>query len=439
MRRSTVGRNVREYKRRRKIQERRVSRRKDEFYKTVITDKEKSKEEERRRKIIEEKIVRRISTGPRVKNPASEMKLPPKINLGIQIDGLVWSHGSFACVTKGLARGFHELGATVTLSAWQEKDDGVKIDPIIESMIYKEIPFSVKIRVSHPDSFSALGLDRRIYRIGYGVCETRSIPNKWASEIRNYCDETWVPSTFVKKAFETKVKNVHVVPNGYEPRYFNPHVEPMDLGIKNKFIFLCNAVMQDRKGTSILVNSFLEEFKNDDDVILVLKSYGWGTGEKEWRNNPKLKIIMDPIPDEKMGGLYTAADCFVLPTKAEGFGMPILEAMACGLPVIVTNYSGHLDFCNDDNSFLIKVDHFEPAFGSDGEDWRGVWAVPDSEHLKDLMREAYNSRDMIKQVGMKGYNHVKKKYTWGNIVLEPMIKLMNRHGIHLMDNIVDGT
>jgi len=434
-----VGKNINAYKRRKKIDERRLSRRKDEFYKTGKRNiKSETVEDKRRKKLIEEKIVhKRIAR--EIRNRPSVSIVPPMKRFGIQLDGLVYSHGSFACVTKGLARGFHELGIDVTISAWREKDAGVKIDRIIESMIYKEIPFDVKIRVSHPDSFSALGMNKRIYRIGYGVCETTSIPNHWASEIRNYCDETWVPSTFVKKSFETKVKNVHVVPNGYDPKHFNPHAEPIDFGTKDKFTFLCNAVMQDRKGTSILVNSFLEEFKNDDDVILILKSYGWGEGEKEWRKNPKLKIIMDPIPDEEMGGLYTACDCFVLPTKAEGFGMPILEAMACGIPVITTRYSGHLDFCNDDNSFLIRVDHFEPAFGSDGNDWRGSWAVPDSEHLKDLMREACNSRDTIKQVGMKGYNHVKDRYTWGNIVLEHAIRLMDRCGISLIDNMVDAS
>src|ERR1019366_4544938 len=62
-----------------------------------------------------------------------------------------------------------------------------------------------------------------------------------------------------------------------------------------------------------------------------------------------------------MPRLYASADCFVLPTRGEGFGLPAIEAGACGLPVITTNYSGQTDFLTNDNSYLLQIDGFRNA------------------------------------------------------------------------------
>lgn len=53
------------------------------------------------------------------------------------------------------------------------------------------------------------------------------------------------------------------------------------------------------------------------------------------------------VSDEKLAQIYNAFDLFTLPTGGEGWGLPIAEAMACGIPALITDYSGHLDFCTD--------------------------------------------------------------------------------------------
>ena len=56
---------------------------------------------------------------------------------------------------------------------------------------------------------------------------------------------------------------------------------------------------------------------------------------------------------EELAGLYAACDCLVHPYRGEGFGLPIAEAMACGLPAIVTGYGAAMDFCDERTSYPI--------------------------------------------------------------------------------------
>ena len=87
------------------------------------------------------------------------------------------------------------------------------------------------------------------------------------------------------------------------------------------------------------------------------------------------------------------SDGFVLPTRGEAWGLPILEAMACGLPCIVTDFGGHRAFANATNSYLIEVDALVPVCDplnfDPSSDW-GAWAQPSVEHLQALMRDVFD-------------------------------------------------
>ncbi len=69
---------------------------------------------------------------------------------------------------------------------------------------------------------------------------------------------------------------------------------------------------------------------------------------------PSMTDMTTGIPQETMARMYNALDVFLLPTKGEGFGIPIVEAMACGIPVITTNCTAQKEICAEGGAWMIK-------------------------------------------------------------------------------------
>src|SRR5204862_8049639 len=145
-----------------------------------------------------------------------------------------------------------------------------------------------------------------------------------------------------------------------------------DLGLPGdgqKLLFVGGVIP--RKGVDVLLDAYATAFAGRDDVTLIVKDFGAASVYRsadrgpirEWVDEnrlPRLVHIDDELSDEEMAALYRACDVLVHPYRGEGFGMPVLEAMACGLPVIVTGGGPTDEFCPEDAGWRIRssVAHF---------------------------------------------------------------------------------
>ena len=112
-------------------------------------------------------------------------------------------------------------------------------------------------------------------------------------------------------------------------------------------------------------------------------------------NGAEIIHIDQDMPDTDLASLYRACDCLVAPTRGEGFGLPIAEAMLSRIPVITTNYSGQVDFSTNDTSYLIDY-KLVPSNSHLKSTYRLIdskWAEPNIQHLRKLMRYVYDNRD----------------------------------------------
>lgn len=260
-------------------------------------------------------------------------------------------------------------------------------------------------------------------KIGYSMLEVTGIPREWVRQA-NLMDEVWVPSEFNKVTFKESGVHVpiHVIPLGIDPAYFSPTMRGEKLD--DTFTFLSIFEWGERKAPEILLKAFSDEFSIADPVVLVCKVNNFDGGVNVRSEIEKLglrtgggRIVIAEnaiLKNYDLGALYASADCFVLSTRGEGWGMPILEAMACGLPVIATNWSAQTDFMNEENAFPLEVERMIPASAKcpyyDGFDW----AEPSYEHLRYLMRWVFTNQLEASARGLSAASDVRSKWSWSN-------------------------
>ncbi|MFN2609546.1 MAG: glycosyltransferase [Actinomycetota bacterium] len=256
-------------------------------------------------------------------------------------------------------------------------------------------------------------------RIGWTMLEVTGLPKRWVDGC-NEMDEVWVPASFNIETFKNSGVKVpiHVMPLGVDPNYFHPGIKgfrPSD-----KFVFLSVFEWGERKAPELLIKAFAEEFKHSDDAMLLLSVFNRDPlvnipaeiGKLDIPDSAPITVLINPeFADYQMGALYRSADAFVLPSRGEGWGQPVLEAMACGLPVITTNWSGPTDFVTDETGYMIDY-KMVPAEARcpyyEGFDW----AEPDTDHLKHLMRSLYENPAHAKAKGAIAADHVAANLTW---------------------------
>jgi len=261
------------------------------------------------------------------------------------------------------------------------------------------------------------------------------LPEEWVKVFNEKIDEMWVPSNYVKQVYLDSgidTERVFVIPNGVDTEKFHPEVKPYQLKTKKKFKFLFVGGTIYRKGIDLLLKSYLSTFTKEDDVCLIIKDFGGKSFYKnqtfkqeianliQGKNNPEIEYINETLSEEDLIGLYTACDVLVHPYRGEGFGLPILEAMACGTPTIITNGGAALDFCNKRTSLFVKANkivHKENQIGNKklvNNPW--FWEV-DIQDLSVKMQYAARNPGILQKMGTFASDYTRRNWDWNIVAL----------------------
>lgn len=247
--------------------------------------------------------------------------------------------------------------------------------------------------------FVARNAGNEAYRIARVMYEATEIPTGWTEALHEF-DEIWAPSAWGRRLLVhsgVPMSKVRVMPEGldtqtqFNPRAFNK-TQARGLiyppAVRDHFVFLSVAKWENRKAYKELIEAFSREFSQIEKVSLVLRTTPPRPLAQELqdilgdRDLPKNVWLLGHQPDTRYQLMLAGADAFVLASHGEGWGRPIVEAMAMGLPVITTNWSGPTEFITPVTAYILPVTRLTPVQGLPGSPPTAQWAFIDVKQLR---------------------------------------------------------
>lgn len=247
------------------------------------------------------------------------------------------------------------------------------------------------------DKFPLLGNRRRFFRMVKDRADRIiAISNSTKADLVNYLDIS-----------PEKIEVIYYgVSNSFRPL---SHMEGEELlktryGIRGKFILFVGR-LELHKNVSRLIRAFrilIDRGSRFEYQLVICGEKGSDYGNVlrliEELNLMNRVIIAGHLPEEKLILLYNLADIFVLPSLYEGFGLPVLEAMACGTPVITSNISSLPEVVGDAARLI------------------------DPENLEEIafaMEEVLEDEELRKKMSLKGLERA-KYFSWENTARETL-------------------
>jgi glycosyltransferase involved in cell wall biosynthesis len=312
--------------------------------------------------------------------------------------------------------------------------------------------FDLDLTYTVPQNFPQRFLSSSKCKMAIYAYESSIMPEHW-SKFYHLVDYILPPSKYVADMMERNgcpKDKIVVVPHGVDTELFNPDAAPLPVNTSKKVKFLCVAEPHYRKQLDKLLKVYCENFTCDDDVCLVLKTKIFKNKEKKkefemdlvpvikqlqkkyGKKMPEVKIISKRL--NNIAGLYTACDAFVLMTASEGWGVPYLEALACGIPVIAPRFGGQLQFLNDSNALLTACStrrarkqeqywgaHPKATVGNPDEKEFGKAMVNVYQALQGKDEQLYKQIERNIKNGLEDANNL----TWKN-AMQQIINLANK-------------
>jgi glycosyltransferase involved in cell wall biosynthesis len=333
---------------------------------------------------------------------------------------------AFAMINRRLVDGLRERGHTV--------------HPIAGRADFVPEPVEVFVHHDYTQEFGSVEPPESGHFVAVRTWDFGRYPASWVERIETTCDQVWVYSRWTRRqAVLSGIApgRVRVVPLGVDPTLFRPDGPKLRLETAKafRFLFVGGAVL--RKGVDILLAAYLRAFGASDDVCLVLKDNPkdvFYAGERltaqlgaaaSEPDAPEILHLDRSLSADDVAALYRACTIGVFPYRAEGFALPVLEAMACGTPSLVSGFGACLDFCSEKTSFLLKAKRINlPVMDRFTYNSLGFQETVDEvdfcevpvETLAERMREVYDlwrrSPSAVERLAARGVRVAHGRFTW---------------------------
>jgi autotransporter strand-loop-strand O-heptosyltransferase len=265
-------------------------------------------------------------------------------------------------------------------------------------------------------------------KIAYNVWESTLQPEGYFNKLKDF-DEMWVPSkwqrdcTIAQGYPKDKIKVVH---EGVDVHTFYPDYSATHPLTKDKFTFFLAGRWDYRKSIKEIIETFIKTFDKDVDVELIVSvdnpfsNDGLKSTEERLKHygleDDRIKILHFP-PREEYIRLLKSCNVFVSCARAEGWNLPLIEAMACGTPSIYSNCSGQLEFA-EGRGIPVRISHELPVSASTYNHFNenvGNYYEPDFNHLSEMMKLSYEKYDTFKRLALIDSETIRKEFSWEHV------------------------
>ena len=281
----------------------------------------------------------------------------------------------------------------------------------------------------------------------WAIFESDLLPRQYIAMLLK-ADLVWTPSKWAKKVLVANglpQEKIEVVPEGIDHYIFHPFER--NINDSGYYRFLALGKYEQRKGYDQLLEAFRKAFSTNPKVELLIKADFFSDDERadtELQNKIKniglnnIKIIKGAIDAKDLLVLYSYADGFVLPSRAEGWGLTLVEAIACGLPTATINYSGQTEFLSKIPDLYLQIKHklvpivdpiFQSHWASDNGNY-GNWAEADTDDLAAQMLDMVNSQAKWSEYALRASAIIRAEFNWSKAVDIAIESLMKAQILH---------
>jgi len=268
-------------------------------------------------------------------------------------------------------------------------------------------------------------------KIAYNVWETTRYQDDFFERLKTF-DQVWVPTQWQKDCTveqgmpEWKVK---VVPEGVDVKTYKPKNYVVSNPVNRPFRFILVGRWDYRKATKEIIETFTKTFSEDENVELLINvdnpfAYdGMNSTEERLERygikHSRVKVIHHSSKEEYIE-ILKSVDVFISCARGEGWNLPLIEAMSCGIPSMYSNWGGQLEFARG-RGIPIDIVGEVPAnvqgndkYFSWTENAPGNFAEPDFNDLSKKMRDVINNYTVYKKKSLDESDEIRKIFTWEN-------------------------
>lgn len=297
------------------------------------------------------------------------------------------------------------------------------------------------------------------YVVGRFMFEGEGALPKTFLDACHFVNEVWVPSAFHQRVLGSNgvdASKIHIIPEAVPGEVMAASAyEPLPVMGVHGFVFLSVFKFEDRKGWRELVHAYCAAFSSADNVTLLLHTYLYNPPEElkakslwdtavmhrliddhlsrvgcgtEKNRRPTIVFTGRSLTHFELLRLYRTADAYVSAHWGEGWGLPLSEAMAMGLPTVATNYSGNTEFMTADNSWLIPVaeiveyQHYTQFAGL-------KHAIANVSALTSAMRQLHRHPQQAQQRSERGRVDILERFSpvaVGELILKRLLEIEKR-------------